>query len=152
MHENDIIQGLTWNNGFRYTMKYFTTLALTLASVATADWALYCGDSVSSNQNPQFLAMLFSTPLTQRDQCTDGTLVASGSEAELSCTSLGGTYDYCYILADSIYYVDWWKAIFTENIDCIISGIAGGRESKGLYNGSCTEAGSWKSYEVVINA
>ncbi|KAJ6110379.1 hypothetical protein N7486_002614 [Penicillium sp. IBT 16267x] len=110
-------------------MMYVTTLALTLSSVATADWALYCGDT-----------------------CTDGTLVASGSSAELSCTSLGGTYDYCYILADSIYYVDWWKAIFTENIDCVISGIAGGRESNGLYNGSCTEAGTWKSYKVTVNA
>lgn len=29
-------------------MKYLATLALTLASVANADWTLYCGDSVSS--------------------------------------------------------------------------------------------------------
>ena len=29
-------------------MKSFATLALTLASVASADWTLYCGDSVSS--------------------------------------------------------------------------------------------------------
>ncbi|KAJ5647270.1 hypothetical protein N7490_003642 [Penicillium lividum] len=110
-------------------MKFFPTLALTLASVATADWALYCGDS-----------------------CTDGTLVASGSDAVETCPSLGATYDYCYILADSIYYVDWWKALFYENDDCLITGVAGGRESAGLFNGSCTVAGVWKNYKVVVNA
>ncbi|KAJ5655514.1 hypothetical protein N7507_007464 [Penicillium longicatenatum] len=111
-------------------MKYSTTiLALTLATTATADWALYCGDS-----------------------CTDGTLIASGSEAVQSCASLGDTYDYCYILADSIYYVSWWKALSYENAKCEVTGVSGGLESDGLFNGSCTDAGSWKSYEVFVNA
>ncbi|KAJ6085852.1 hypothetical protein N7486_010133 [Penicillium sp. IBT 16267x] len=85
-------------------------------------------------------------------QCTDGTLVASGSDAVESCASLSDTYDHCYILANSIYYVDWWKAIFYENAECEVTGVSGGLESNGLFNGSCTEAGSWKSYEVVVNA
>lgn len=38
-------------------MKYFTTLVLALASVASADWALYCGDSVSSTK-PKHLVFL----------------------------------------------------------------------------------------------
>ncbi|KAJ5668978.1 hypothetical protein N7462_010048 [Penicillium macrosclerotiorum] len=111
-------------------MKYLTTLTLALASVATADWALYCGDS-----------------------CSNGALVASGSEYEGSCTSLGGTYDYCYILADSIYYVNWWKAIFFENESCLVNNDKDGyHESNGLFNGSCTDSGSWTHYKVVINA
>ncbi|KAJ5609449.1 hypothetical protein N7528_010016 [Penicillium herquei] len=111
-------------------MKYFTTLALALASVATADWALYCGDS-----------------------CEDGTLVASGSEAVDSCASLDGSYDYCYILADSEYYVDWWKAIFFESETCLVNDdISGMHESLGLFNGSCTAEGPWTSYYVVVYA
>ncbi|KAJ5947566.1 hypothetical protein N7466_000581 [Penicillium verhagenii] len=110
-------------------MKYLPTLALALASVATADWALYCGDS-----------------------CSNGTLVASGSDVVETCASLGGTYDYCYILADAVYYIDWWKAIFFENADCEDLDVAGGYQSLGLFNGSCTDAGDWKEYYVVINA
>ncbi|KAJ5556810.1 hypothetical protein N7494_000725 [Penicillium frequentans] len=110
-------------------MKYSTTITLALATMATADWSLYCGDS-----------------------CTDGTLVASGSDAVESCVSLGDTYDYCYIEANSIYYANWWKAIFYENADCEVTSVSGGLESKGLFDGDCTDAGSWKSYEVVVNA
>ncbi|KAJ5108672.1 hypothetical protein N7456_005347 [Penicillium angulare] len=111
-------------------MKYLATLALTLASVASADWALYCGDS-----------------------CEDGTLVASGSEAVDTCTSLSGTYAYCSILADSEYYVDWWKAIFFENSECLVnSDKTGYHESAGLFNGSCTTSGTWENYYVVVNA
>lgn len=121
-------------------MKYSTAITLTLATMATADWALYCGDSVSTFiQNYPTI-----TNIKSEFQCTDGTLVASGSDAVESCASLGDTYDYCYILADSIYYVDWWKAIFTENIDCVISGVAGGRESNGLYNARVPRLGPGK--------
>ncbi|KAJ5814796.1 hypothetical protein N7474_006573 [Penicillium riverlandense] len=111
-------------------MKYYTTLVLALASVATADWSLYCGNS-----------------------CSGGTLVASGSDAQGACTSLGGTYDYCYVEAESSYSPTWWKAIFFESASCEVnSDVPGMHESSGVFNGGCTDAGSWTSYNVVVNA
>lgn len=133
-------------------MKYSTTLTLALATMATANWSLYCGDSVSTSMDPFLSYCTFTNNLNPKLQCTDGTLVASGSHAVESCASLGDTYDYCYIKANSIYYVDWWKAIFYEGADCVVTSVSGGLESKGLFDGSCTAAGSWKSYEVVVNA
>ncbi|KAI0019322.1 hypothetical protein F4780DRAFT_780545 [Xylariomycetidae sp. FL0641] len=110
---------------------YFSThvllalLAAAAAPAALADWTLLCGPSCGAAT----------------------TAVASGgsTDARLGCHDLGATYAFCRLRADD----PWNKALLTEAPDCRVSD--GAIESPGLFAGDCTPAGTWNTYQVVLN-
>ncbi|OJJ47378.1 hypothetical protein ASPZODRAFT_142111 [Penicilliopsis zonata CBS 506.65] len=107
-----------------------------LLSVAVADWTLYCGSSIPMCSN------------IDMTKCTDGTEIATGDDAILTCADLGATYDYCYLEADETY----WKGVAFESATCeVIPDKAGYLESNGFFNGECTSAGTWQGYYIVEN-
>ncbi|RAO65245.1 uncharacterized protein BHQ10_001257 [Talaromyces amestolkiae] len=108
-------------------MKVFATLAA-IVSVTTAQatlgyWKLYCGDS-----------------------CSTGTLINQGNfitNVTTDCTSLGATYEYCYLEVPEEYQAIYHLSL-SAGTACGLPTILGG--------GECTSAGSWDSYEMVYSA
>ncbi|KUL83122.1 hypothetical protein ZTR_10999 [Talaromyces verruculosus] len=104
-------------------MKVFATLAV-LATIANAEigyWKLYCGDS-----------------------CSTGTLINQGdieTNVTTTCTSLGATYDYCYLEVDES-YPNVYRSVLSADTTC------GRSTNPVLSGGECTSAGSWEYYEI----
>lgn len=124
-------------------MKVFATIAAlaTLASAEIGYWKLYCGDSVSHST-------LYILKAKRTDhshcQCSTGALINQGdieTNVTTTCTSLGATYDYCYLEVDES-YPNVYRSVLSADTTC------GRSTNPVLSGGECTSAGSWKYYEI----